>query len=505
MMHFCFGAKAWLLFCVLLYAPQGVEQNSTESSPPPLFSERTEDQVARLLANAPPGEDDGSQTGLKVFRSDRFSTGHQLAFLIASCACLCLIAPGSLMIFSAVQGAGHASMQEKISQVVVTLGLLSLSWILFVYSIAFSRNAHSYDIQQHEIQVLDRASAPGNLFIGDLNNWGMRGLLSEWGGEFVSHPMRRAGDSIPHSLFMTFQMMLFLQAVAPLLAIFSGSLKGWTAFPLWLLWSVFVYSPLCYWTLGGGWLADCEDAGATVPLHIAVGFTALGLSFFKQRLTESIQPSAGQSLLPTGGLLFLGGSLLVAGCRSVSSAPWPTLDLLNVFLGGVVGVLIWLLAAQRSHHMLAIDWPLGMISGIVSVTAGCASMPPTSAIIVGVVGVVACCLVLNTRRSRPTVYWLLFATYGVSGVVGLTLAGVFSSPDIGGADIAGRPIVGLIAGDLELLRVQLLTAAVSAMLAFGGGLVLPHIAAAIGYVLQMLFSRKLSTTGSLEKEISSIV
>jgi ammonia channel protein AmtB len=196
-------------------------------------------------------------------------------------------------------------------------------------------------------------------------------------------------------------------------------------------------------------------------------------------------------------MLYLGGNLLLAACRSVTHAPWPTFDFLNVFLGGVSGLLLWLLFAMRSRRIDAVDWPLGMISGIISVTAGCSSMPPSSAIIVAAIGVFLCCLVLSFHGPTPSIHWLLFAVHGASGVAGLVLAGIFSSPEIAGSDVAGKPIVGFVAGNVELLRVQLLTATVTAMVAFAGGVVLPPVARVIGTVLERLFSRQLALESSL--------
>jgi len=486
-------------------AQEAAAQEAAETFPAPLFSERTEDQVEKLLANAPPGEHDGSRAGLKFFVSDRFSTSHQLAFLIASCACLCLLVPGALLVFSFFQGL--VLTPERTVQIAATLGLLSLAWIMFIYSLAFSRNAHSYDVLQREVQVIDRATAPGNLFIGDLNNAAMQGLLSEWGGGLVRHPLRRAGDSIPHSLFMVFQLTIFLQALMPLLAVANSRLNGWSTFVLLLMWSVVVYAPLCYWTRGGGWLADCVDAGGTVSMHIAIGFTALGLCRFglskfenskfensksENSRDESLALQTNPWVLLAGAIMYLGGSLLLAGCRSVSSAPWPTFDFVNVFMGSVTGLLMWLLMAQRSRGVTTTGWPLGMIAGIVSVTSGCASVTPTSTIVVSAIGTLACGIAVSlggsSSGSRVSVYWLLFAVFGVSGVVGMGLTGVFASPEIAGADIAGKPIVGLIAGNYELLRLQLLAAAVAGMLAVVAGLVLPYVAILVGSVLQWLFS-----------------
>lgn len=487
--------------CLLGQEP--VSQEPVDSNPTPLFGERTEDQVAELLANAPPGPDDGQKPGLKIFYFALFPAGQQLAYLLASCACLCMLVPGACSIFFGLQS--RTINQQTVTQIAVVLSALSLTWVMFLFSIAFSRNAHSYDIQAKEIQVLDRESAPGNLFIGDLANVGMNGMLSEWGGGAIRHPVRRLGDTIPHTLFMTFQMMLFLQAITPLLVATCPRQSTWVSLPLWLMWSALVYAPLCYWTRGGGWLGDCVDAGASVPMHVGVGFTALGLRLASRRDEAASTMAPAVVPLLIGAILLLGGNLLVAACRSVAQSPWPTLDFLNVFLGGSCGLLLWQLFAQRGQRAVVCDWPVGMIAGIVSVSAGSSSMSPSSAIVAAALGVFACRLTLRLVDRRQDILWQLFAIYGVSGYVGLALTGVFSSTEIAGADLAGNAIVGLIGGNTELLRVQLLTASVAAFLAALAGAVLPTIARVIGLVLERLFAGKPNPEKSLSNEAHSHV
>ncbi len=244
-------------------------------------------------------------------------------------------------------------------------------------------------------------------------------------------------------------------------------------------------------------------------MHIAVGFTALGMSRFARNRDQSSIVLTNQWVLPMGAVMYLGGCLMVAGCRSVSNASWPTLDFLNVFIGGVTGLLMWSLLTQRSRVVATMGWPFGMMAGIVSATSGCASVTPTSTIVVSALSTLACgiCILAGKRSksSSVSVYWLLFAVFGVSGVFGMALTGVFASPDIAGADIAGKPIVGAIAGNYELLRLQLLVATVAGALSVIAGLILPYLAIAGGAVLQWLFSNEHTAKRILESEAQASV
>lgn len=458
---------------------------SLPQAPPPLLSDRTEDQVAEFLSMAPGGESYGPKPDLRIYTESSFAAGAMLAVMLASVACLFLAAPGAFLFYSAVSGQPHDV--EQLGKSLALLALLSLVWTGLLYSLAFSRNAHSYDVQSAEIEVLERETAPGSIFIGDLRYAGLRETTSSWAGGLVRHPLYRMGAAIPHALFITLQTALLLQAVVPMLWLSDPRIRGWAAVPFWLLWAACVYTPLTYWTQGGGWLAECLDAGSTVPVHIAVGFTALGLSCWPPR-GQSPEASASNSIaLPIGAVLFFAGSLLLMGGRSVVLHPWPTSEILNGLLAGCAGLLLstaWLLRGDPADWRLA---PVGLLAGLIAVLPGSASVSPTSAVVIGGCGAGACLLALSRGpAARWETGWMIFAIHGVSGLLGLLLAGVFATADVAGADVQGNPITGLIYGNVEPLRVQFLTGGLAAVLAVTGGLVLPRVANLIGWLLRLL-------------------
>ena len=71
------------------------------------------------------------------------------------------------------------------------------------------------------------------------------------------------------------------------------------------------------------------------------------------------------------------------------------------------------------------------------------------------------------------------------------MTGVFASADVAGNDIAGKPIVGLFNGSVELLRVQSLTVAVSAIVAFVGGILVMPLARVFGAILKWFFKHSI--------------
>ncbi len=485
-MHWFYWVVLSLAFSCQTDSPAQQSSEATATQPP-LFSQRTEDQVEAFLANAPATDSQGPIPGLRVRTSERFRSGDLLAAMIASCVALCLMAPGMYVFYCSIQGLSLNL--DGLGKGVSLLCLLALAWVLLFYSLAFSRNAHSYDVLAQEIEVMDRESAPGNLYIGELRNSALSGLGSEWGGGKVRHPLRRVDDRIPHMLFMTLQMMIYLQSVVPLLVVAGKGIGVWPTIPFWLLWSASIYVPLCYWTQGGGWLAECIDASGAVQVHIGIGFTALGLWWIKTPSISLSECTAQSTGLVTGWFLWVTGLLLLAACRSsILHAGW-TPDVLNYFLAGCAGHLTWV-AFQYKSTSPKVDflWLFGSIAGIVAIASGSGSVSPGSAIIIGFSGAAAARVAFMSHRYESiNMLWIVFAIQGVSAMVGLVMTGIFASANVAGDNLAGKAIFGLLGGNMEQLRVQLLTASISAILACVFGVVSLRVASVLGSILKRLF------------------
>src|SRR5436190_20745065 len=109
------------------------------------------------------------------------------------------------------------------------LALISVQWVLWGYSLAFGP---------------DRG---GLGLIGGLDWFGLEGVGLE--------PNPAYAATIPHQLFMIFQMMFAV--ITP--ALISGAFaerKRFKAYVLFtLLWATFVYAPIAHWVWAvGGWL-----------------------------------------------------------------------------------------------------------------------------------------------------------------------------------------------------------------------------------------------------------
>lgn len=182
----------------------------------------------------------------------------------------------------------------------ICLGLISITWVIFGYSLAFGPDI--------------------NGFIGNLD-WL---FLKDVGLSVGSY-----SDTIPHLLFCAFQLMFAILTPALITGAFAERMK-FSAFILFtILWSTFVYLPICHWVWGGGWLCAMgalDFAGGTV-IHINSGAAALVAAIVLGKRTgygkESFHPHNLPMTVLGAGILWLGwfgfnaGSALAANGTAV--------------------------------------------------------------------------------------------------------------------------------------------------------------------------------------------
>ncbi len=243
--------------------------------------------------------------------------------------------------------------------------------------------------------------------------------------------------------------------------------------------SVLIYPVSGHWIwgsalLGGeqGWLEAkgfMDFAGSTVVHSVGAwvalaGVIALGPR--KGRFDNNGKPqeipghnlllaTLGVFILWFGWFGFNGGSTLVA---DVSVAK----IIVNTVLAGCAGGLCALLGSWvLKRGLVAVEHALnGILAGLVSITAGCAFVEPTSAIVIGAIGGVvvlaAESLLLNVCKLDDPVGAI--AVHGVGGVWGTLAIAIFA------------PLDQLNHGHLQQFIVQLQGAAIVFVWAFGTGL-----------------------------------
>ncbi len=187
--------------------------------------------------------------------------GADTVFIILSAALVMFMTPGLALFYGGLTRSKNVL--GTIMQSFIVLGLVSLVWVLWGYSLAFGTDMLG--------------------IVGGFDFLFLRGVGQE--------PNPDLAGNIPHLVFMVFQCMFAVITVALITGAFAERMK-FSAFLLFaVLWSTFVYSPLCHWVWGGGWMGAMgalDFAGGAV-VHMSSGSAALW-----RRYTGASRPPWGR-------------------------------------------------------------------------------------------------------------------------------------------------------------------------------------------------------------------
>ncbi len=304
----------------------------------------------------------------------------------------------------------------------------------------------------------------GNAFMGT-SGWFVPVLSAEAldNNDWTSHVF----GSLDWSSVPTYAAWLFqLVFAATAATIVSGAMAERTQFKSYLIYSVFItgiiYPIVGHWVWGGGWLSDLgmsDFAGSTV-VHSTGGWLALtGAIVLGPRLGKydgegKPRPIAGHNL-PLAALgvfiLWLGwfgfnpGSQMGADALPLASIAVTT----NIAAAaGAITAMItaWFILGKPDAGMSL----NGALAGLVTITAGCASVSPTSAAIMGALGgIVVVLSVLLLERLRVDDPVGAISVHGTCGALGTLLLGLFDSSNGaffgGGFTLLWAQFVGVIA------------------------------------------------------------
>ena len=269
-------------------------------------------------------------------------------------------------------------------------------------------------------------------------------------------------SSVPTYAAWLFQLVFAATAAT----IVSGAMAERTQFKSYLIYSIFItgiiYPVVGHWIWGGGWLADVgvsDFAGSTV-VHSTGGWLALtGAIVLGPRIGKydgdgNPRPIAGHNL-PLAALgvfiLWLGwfgfnpGSQMGADAAEISSIAITTN--LAAATGAILAMITaWLILGKPDAGM-ALNGALG---GLVAITAGCASVTPVSAAIIGALGgIVVVLSVLLFEKLRIDDPVGAISVHGTCGALGTILLGFFDSESGvfagGGFGLLGAQIIGVLA------------------------------------------------------------
>ncbi len=274
-----------------------------------------------------------------------------------------------------------------------------------------------------------------------------------------------AGDG---ALFVGFFFQFAFAGAAATIA--TGGMAERTNFVGKLIYSAIlgaiIYPVVVFWTWGGGWIAAqgfIDFAGSTI-VHMTGGVVALvGAYVLGPRAGRVFgRPPAASNL----GFAALGTFILWFGWYgfNVGSA----LGASDVNLLGLVTVNTTLAATAGALGAMFHTWFVtkhwnvsfvlnGSLAGLVAITAGCASVTPINAVIIGLLaGVVLVVSIGFVERLKIDDAVGAFSVHGACGAFGTLMIGIVGSQALGAPSL-------LDGGTLETLWSQLTGVAVVAI------------------------------------------
>ena len=357
-------------------------------------------------------------TGAKIDTGDT-------AWVLMSIALVMLMTPGLALFYGGL--VRRKNVLSTIMQSIFILALVSVTWVLFGFTLAFGKDAVSFDLP-FDLPVFGHHVSG---LIGSLDFIGLHGI----GKDPISY-----APTIPASAFMAFQMMFAIITPALITGAFAER-KKFKAFVLFsLLWTLFVYSPIAHWVWGdGGWLRNLgalDYAGGTV-VHISSGVAALVAALVLgprvRRESERFEPHdvrlavIGAGLLWFGWFGFNGGSALGANAAAANA-----IVVTNTAAG--MAALTWVTVSWLHKGTPSVVGAIsGAVAGLVAITPASGFVDASAAIIIGMAaGAVCYGAIILRERLKVDDALDVWAVHGVGGTLGAILTGVFAVAAVGG-------------------------------------------------------------------------
>ncbi|EEM90799.1 Ammonium transporter [Bacillus thuringiensis serovar pulsiensis BGSC 4CC1] len=308
------------------------------------------------------------------------------------------------------------------------MAIVSIQWIVIGYSLSFGPDWHG--------------------LIGTLDWLGLNGVTYAPNPDYSS--------TIPHNLFMMFQLMFAILTPALISGAFAERMR-FSAFLIFiLLWTTIVYNPVAHWVWGvGGWLRELgalDFAGGNV-VHITSGVAGLVLAIFlgKRKNINGTSPHHLPFTMLGAGLLWFGWFGFNVG-SALSLNDVALTAFINTNIAAAASALTWMLSEWFFQSKpTAMGAACGAVSGLVAITPACGFVTPFSALLIGAIGGVLCfgaVFFLKTKFGYDDTLDA-FGCHGIGGTWGGIATGLFATTTVNG-DGAN----GLFYGNAALLFKQ---------------------------------------------------
>jgi Amt family ammonium transporter len=420
-----------LLTLIALWAAFALGVPAFAEDPPAAATDAAAADAAAPAAEAAPAPAPEAAAPVAAPTADKGDTAWMLT---ATVLVIMMTIPGLALFYGGM--VRTKNMLAMLMKVFATFSLLSVLWVIYGYSVAFTS---------------------GNAFFGGFSKLFLSGVTMDSLAATFSK-----GVYIPEYAYLVFQLTFAAITPALIVGAFAERVKFSAVLLFMVIWFTFSYLPIAHmvWFWDGpdaitdadaaarvaasaGWLwgkGALDFAGGTV-VHINAGIAGLiGALVIGKRLgygREAMPPHSltltmiGASLLWVGWFGFNVGSNLEATGLAAQV-------MLNTQVATAAAALAWMFGEwifRGKPTMLGAA--SGAISGLVAITPACGFVGPMGAIILGLIAGLVCLWAVTWLKAKLGYDDSLdvFGVHCVGGILGALGTGIFAAPSLGGTGI----------------------------------------------------------------------
>jgi ammonium transporter, Amt family len=400
--------------------------------------------------------------------------GDTAWILVCTALVILMSIPGLALFYGGLVRAKN--MLSVLVQVFVIFSLISVLWVVYGYSLAFTE---------------------GNAFFGSLDKLLLAGVTPDSLAATFTKLV-----AIPELAYIPFQGAFAAITVGLIVGSFAERIKFSALLLFCVLWFTFSYLPIAhmvwYWAGPDAYVdqAAADAAGATAGylfqlgaldfaggtvVHINAAVAGLvGAIMVGKRVgfgREALAPHSltltltGASLLWFGWFGFNAGSALEANGSAA-------LAFTNTWIATAAATLTWILGEWLvKGKPSGLGAASGAVAGLVAITPAAGFVGVTGALVIGLLAGVLCLWgVTGLKRMIGADDSLdVFGVHGVGGILGALLTGVFAAPSLGGVGIwdyvanaasAEYSIAGQVAIQAQAVGVTIVWSGVVAFVAY---------------------------------------
>lgn len=327
------------------------------------------------------------------------------------------------------------------------MGLSVVMWTLFGYSLAFGGNHGG--------------------IIGDFRWFALNGVGWEPGPY---------ADTIPHLVFVAFQMMFAMITPALITGAVVGRMRFKALFFFIAIWSLIVYYPMAHMVWGdGGFLAaigSVDFAGGNV-VHISSGVSALVLAIYLGQRRGYAKATYRTHNIP---FVFLGAAMLWFGWFGFNAGSALKADglaahaFMTSSISSACALLTWMLIEVICEGKpTLVGASTGLVIGLVAITPGAGFVPVWASFIIGILVSPICYFTVILLKQKLKIDDALdaFGCHGIGGIWGGIATGLFGKTSINSV----AKWDGLVFGDHRLFLAQVLSIVITIAVAIVGTLI----------------------------------